>query len=178
MINKVILLLFFSTLISLPTFGQQSPADSIASLQWIIGKWNVVATLEDSEGGLVEESGFEECSWVLGNRIIRCESYLRKAQAADSSKQFRSVISYIAYDKASNRFKVTWIRSNGNHTNVDFEKKDSETLYSEFIYNPPSLGMDMLIKNTHHNHFIALEILNSQESEFSERFELKAVRIE
>lgn len=180
--NVVISFVFLSYLLCFQVWGQQA-TDSISSLEWMIGKWNISAVLEDSEGLTVTESGFRECSWVLGNRVIRCDSYLRNEELVDSTKkQFRFLITYISYNKSKNHYKVTWIRTNGNHTSVVFEKKNAWTLYSEYTYKPPSLGFDMLIKDTisktDSNHFTYLEILENADNSFRERFELKATRLE
>ena len=115
-----------------PLQGQNLTRDSISSLSWMIGKWDISATMEASDSSFTKEYGFRECSWVLGNRVIRCDGYLRNEESTYSNgTNKRSVITYIAYDKAKEDYKVTWIRSNGNHTTVTFKKKNDSVLYSE-----------------------------------------------
>ncbi len=162
--------------------GQNPTRDSISSLAWMIGKWDTAATLEASDGNSTKESGFRECSWVLGNRVIRCDGYLRNEDSTYSNgTAFRSVITYIAYDKAKEHYKVTWIRSDGNHTTVTFKKKNESVLYSAFTYTPPSLGFDMRINSTisriDADHITELELLENEDKSFTERFELRATRI-
>lgn len=162
--------------------GQNVTRDSISSLAWMIGKWDISATLEASDGNSTKESGFRECSWVLGNRVIRCDGNLRNEESTYSNgTHFRSVITYIAYDKTKEHYKVTWIRSNGNHTTVTFKKKNDSVLSSEFTYTPPSLGFDMRINSTisriDADHITELELLENEDKSFTERFELRAIRI-
>lgn len=167
---------------SLSLQGQNPTIDSISSLAWMIGKWNTSATLEASDGNSTKESGFRECSWVLGNRVIRCEGHLRNEESTYSNgTPFRSVITYIAYDKAKKHYKVTWIRSDGNHTTVTFKKKNDSVLSSAFTYTPPSLGFDMRINSTisgiDADHITELELLENEDRSFTERFELRATRV-
>lgn len=175
--------LILSSSLCFSVWGQETSDDSISSIEWMIGKWEVSATLEASDGSSTKESGFRDCSWVAKKRVIRCDCNLRNVDSTYSNgSKYRSVITYITYNKAEKHYKVTWIRADGNHTNVVFNKRDDSVLYSEFTYEPPSLGFDMLINTTisriDADHITELEILKNEENNFSERFELKATRIE
>lgn len=181
--KKIVIAFFvFYVFSSLSLQGQSIANDSISSLEWMIGKWDISATLETSDSNSTKEYGFRECSWVLGNRVIRCDGYLRNEESTYSNgTNYRSVITYIAYDRKKDDYKVTWIRSDGNHTTVTFKKRNDSVLYSEFTYTPPSLGFDMRINSTlsriDADHITELELLENEDKSFTERFELRATRI-
>ncbi len=178
------LFLFLSFLLSYSVYGQNNSNEGISSLSWMIGKWSVSATEEASDNASFKETGFQECSWVLNKRAIRCENYIRRIESSGryaKSSQTRSYIYYMTYDKKGKHFVQTWIRSSGPNTH-DFRTKEDGSLYGEWSFIHPSLGYKMLINSTifkmDENHFRVLELLKNEEGTFDEKYEGIATRIE
>lgn len=179
--KKLLLLLLISNY-SANAIGQ----NSIKDFDWIVGKWNITATEQASNGNSFTEVGYLECSWVLNKRVIRMNWYVQRIKAkgryAKGAKR-RSLVSYLVYNSKKKHFKLIYIRSSRsdsyvfNATKAGVELKSNPSTFYE-----PDLGFKLSLVSTitklDQDHFTELEILNQVGGSFKERYELKATRLE
>lgn len=177
-LTSALLLLFYSA------SGQSNSTDSLASLDWMIGKWNIQATEEASDGASFKESGFQECSWVLNNRVIRCERFVLRLESSGryaQGPQSRSSIVYVTFNKNEQHFELIRIRPSGSSSNI-YKKKDEFSLESEWSFMHPGLGFELFINSSfsrvNNNYIKEVDLLKNSDGTFTERYESKIERIE
>ena len=173
-----------SLLLSYSILGQVSSTESISSLDWMIGKWNIIATEKVSDGGSFRESGFQECSWVLNNKVIRCDRFVLRLESSGryaKGPKSRSSITYVMFNKNKQNFELIRIRSNGSSSHI-YKKKDDYSLESEWSFIHPELGFELFINSSfsriNNDYIKEVEILKNSEGTFTERYESKIERIE
>lgn len=181
--NLAIALYLIFNLFSSVGSSQEYDTDSIASIGWMVGKWNIEASENDSDDSAYKERGFLDCSWVLNGRVIRCDEYVTrtelKGRYADLSKT-NSSIYYFTYNKTEAHYELTRIGVSGTRT-VAYSKKD-HSLNASWSFVHSTLGFKMFIDISltmeNENSMVRVENLKNSDETFTERYEAKMTRIE
>lgn len=171
-------------LICLSALGQKANSDSIASLDWMIGKWSVEAIEEDSDNSTYKESGFIECKWELKKTVIKCSRYVSRSESkgryANLAKAHSSIF-YMIYNSDKQQFEQIRISKNGTRTQL-YKKEGLWNLRSKSSFIHPSFGYKMSnnisLKRINKDLIVLLEDLKNEDGSFTERYESTRRRIE
>lgn len=171
-------------LLSSSASSQEYDTDSIASIEWMVGKWSIEAGEVGSDNSAFRESGFLDCSRVLNNRIIRCERYVTRTEMSGrytNLSKSGSSIYYFTYNQKGSHYDLIRIGPSGTRT-TSYRKKDQWTLKANSSFDHPTLGFkmfnDISLTRESDNLMIRVESLKNSDGTFTERYEAKMRRIE
>lgn len=174
-----------SFLVCYSLFGQTATAENIQALDWLIGKWSLVATETATDNAAFKEVGFQTCSWALHGQAIRCDMDVHRVESSGryaKGPSTRSLISYFIYNKKENHYEQIYIRPNGSRTTIWKAEGEATTLTSKLVIKHPTLGMKMTIDGTISRQddlsIRRVEIINSEDGSLKERYESHAIRLE